>query len=269
MRAEDCGKHKHIKASAKPVQRRLLIPLTGVLLLLVGGFGVVLVNMQQRSLNRSSQQLLEGASNELDILLAEQSETLVILEQVLVNEEKLRDALKARDRQRLLGAYEHIFAQLREEHGITHFYFHRPDRVNLLRVHKPEKNGDLIDRLTAVEGDTQMFFAKRRWALRVIDGMGLPSSSPEATELVDMIIAGAKQFEEMVHSTGMRMNDAELVLMSVAAMSRNPTALNRLTQDAGLSVNEATQLLERARRAGRHLADENGYTEIVARHYDR
>ncbi len=124
-------------------------------------------------------------------------------------------------------------------------------------------------RLTAVEGDTQMFFAKRRWALRVIDGMGLPSSSPEATELVDMIIAGAKQFEEMVHSTGMRMNDAELVLMSVAAMSRNPTALNRLTQDAGLSVNEATQLLERARRAGRHLADENGYTEIVARHYDR
>jgi diguanylate cyclase (GGDEF)-like protein len=46
-----------------------------------------------------------------------------------------------------------IFHDLRREYGITHLYFTRPDRVNLLRVHKPERHGDVIERFTQREAE--------------------------------------------------------------------------------------------------------------------
>jgi len=42
-----------------------------------------------------------------------------------------------------------------------------------------------------------MFFTRRRWALRVIEKMGLSSSDQIASEIVSMIIQGSKQFNEM------------------------------------------------------------------------
>jgi len=139
--------------SIKPVQRRLLVPLAVVLLLLVGGFSLVLVSTYKNNLDQSSEQVLEDASDELANAVVEQSEGLAALEEVFLRDAGLRDALKDRDRERLLAAYGDVFAQLRQDHGITHFHFHRPDRVNLLRVHKPEKHGDLIDRFTAREAE--------------------------------------------------------------------------------------------------------------------
>jgi len=139
--------------SVKPVQSRLLIPFVSVFLLLVGGFSFVLLSTYKNSLNQSSQQIMEMASDELAEALAEQTEALTALGQVITRQEHLRDALKARDRERLLADYKPIFTQLRQDYGITHFYFHRSDRVNLLRVYNPQKNGDLIERFTAREAE--------------------------------------------------------------------------------------------------------------------
>jgi len=137
--------------SIKPVQRRLLVPLAAVLLLLVGGFSLVLVSAYKNNLDQSSKQVLDDASAELAEAVVEQSEGLAALEEVFLRDADLRDALKDRNRERLLAAYGDVFARLRQDHGITHFYFHGPDRVNLLRVHNPEKHGDLIGRFTARE----------------------------------------------------------------------------------------------------------------------
>ncbi len=142
-----------VKASVQPVQHRLLIPLASVLLLLVGGFGMVLFNTQQESLNQSSQQVLENAIDELSESLAEQSRWLTALVELLLHDTDLRDALQRQDRSALLVACGDVFGRLREEYNITHFYFHRPDRVNLLRVHKPEMRGGLIDRFTTREAE--------------------------------------------------------------------------------------------------------------------
>jgi PAS domain S-box-containing protein len=150
-------KEKSISARKKtvirPVLRRLLAPLTGVLLLLVGGFGLVLVNTYKNNLNQLSEQVLEEAADELAEVLAEQFKDLAALQEVFLSDAGLRETLKDRDRERLLADYGNIFTWLREKNGITHFYFHRPDRVNLLRVHRPEKNGDLIDRFTMLEAE--------------------------------------------------------------------------------------------------------------------
>ena len=142
-----------MEASAKPVQRRLLVPLAAVLLLLVGGFGAVLFITQQEGMNQAGREVLADAADELAEALEKQSDTLAALEEALLSNADLRDAMKRQDRQRLLTACENVFTRLREEHGVTHFYFHRPNRVNLLRVHKPEENGDLIDRFTACEAE--------------------------------------------------------------------------------------------------------------------
>ncbi len=75
------------------------------------------------------------------------------VQEAILTDRKVSDALKALDRERLLEDYKDIFATLLGKYSITHFYFHGPDRVNLLRVHNPERNGDLIDRFTALEAE--------------------------------------------------------------------------------------------------------------------
>ena len=135
------------------MQRRLLVPLVIVLLLLVGGFSFVLMRSYKTNLDQTSAQVLKDVSDELAKEMVEQSEGLAALEEVFLRDASLHYAMKDRDRERLLTSYGDVFAQLRQDHGMTHFYFHGPDRVNLLRVHKPEKHGDLIDRFTAREAE--------------------------------------------------------------------------------------------------------------------
>jgi len=138
-------------ATAKPIQRRLMIPLAAMLLLLIGTFGFLLVKQQKDNLNQYSLDKLKTASADMKTILAEQSQTLEALGQVLIQDPRLRAALKASDRKRLLADYQAVFTKLKADHGLTHFYFISTDRVCLLRVHKPEKHGDLIDRFTMLE----------------------------------------------------------------------------------------------------------------------
>ncbi|MBW2459082.1 MAG: hypothetical protein JRI68_31570, partial [Deltaproteobacteria bacterium] len=139
--------------SAQPVRRRLLIPLASVLLLLLAGFGLALFASQEASRQQASRLVLEDAASELASVLTDQAQALAALEELLADDVHLRDALRRRDREALLLACEGVFSRLRDQHGITHFYFHRPDRVNLLRVHAPDRHGDLIGRLTAREAE--------------------------------------------------------------------------------------------------------------------
>jgi PAS domain S-box-containing protein len=145
--------HSRADTSIKPIQRRLMFPLTAVLLLLVFGFSALLVKQQRDSLSQSSEKVLEEVSRDFDILNREQSRMLDILGQTLLRDTALRTALKNRDRERLLADYGPVFTKFRTEHNLTHFYFIGPDRLCLLRVHKPEKYGDEINRLTLLEAE--------------------------------------------------------------------------------------------------------------------
>jgi PAS domain S-box-containing protein len=140
-------------ASLMPVRRRLLLPLAAVLLVLVGGFGALLMTQHTERLNESSRQVLFDVANDLPQALEDQARALVAIEGVLVQDDELRQALQSQDQQRLLTEAAPLFASLQAEHGITHFYFISPERVCLLRVHKPEKCDDRIDRFTALEAE--------------------------------------------------------------------------------------------------------------------
>jgi len=73
--------------------------------------------------------------------------------QPIVADERMRSALLEGDRDRLLSDWQPVFDAMHKDNHITHFYFFDTHRVCLLRVHKPEKHGDLINRFTALEAE--------------------------------------------------------------------------------------------------------------------
>jgi hypothetical protein len=69
---------------------------------------------------------------------------------VLLADDRLREAFIARDRARLLAAAAPTFRVLSQRDRISHWYFIEPDptRTVFLRVHRPELFGDRVDRIT-------------------------------------------------------------------------------------------------------------------------
>ena len=72
---------------------------------------------------------------------------------VLSRDDNLKDAMRAGDKKALLLRTRPILENLRKDYGITHLYFMRTDRSVLLRVHQPERDGDVIDRFTALQAE--------------------------------------------------------------------------------------------------------------------
>lgn len=67
---------------------------------------------------------------------------------VLGHDDDLRADLERKDRKALLEHAAPMFARMKRTYGISHLYFTGPDRVNILRVHEPQRYGDVIDRVT-------------------------------------------------------------------------------------------------------------------------
>ncbi len=65
------------------------------------------------------------------------------------------DAMRERDRDRLLALFSNAFAKLKKEYGIRQFQFHLAPATSLLRLHRPEKFGDDLSgfRKTVVEAN--------------------------------------------------------------------------------------------------------------------
>ena len=138
-------------SSEASVQRRLLVPLVCVLTLLLSGFVLIMYQTQRSHLIRSNQELLEIAVVELDERVAEQSRAIHTITDSLTHSSELVRLLKDQDGNKLLAKYQALFNHLKADYGITHFYFHKPDGVNLIRIHNPQRNRDLITRHTMME----------------------------------------------------------------------------------------------------------------------
>lgn len=69
---------------------------------------------------------------------------------IFAHDTDLRAALARKDRQALLERAAPMFARMQQTYGISHLYFEDPDRVNILRVHDPNRHGDLINRTTTL-----------------------------------------------------------------------------------------------------------------------
>ena len=123
----------------------------------------------------ASAQAVAAAARGLDGLERSDVEKLRTGLSLLETQPALAAAYQAGDRERFLALAGPVFAELRKNHDITHFYVHAPSKVNWVRVHSPAQFGDPIGRVTlarAIEtGDVGAGkeLGKNGFALRVVE----------------------------------------------------------------------------------------------------
>ncbi len=68
--------------------------------------------------------------------------------EIIQSNREIQRAWLNKDRNLLLSLTKPIYKYIQTEHRITHFYFHDLNKINFLRLHRPNHYGDKIDRHT-------------------------------------------------------------------------------------------------------------------------
>ena len=144
---------RRVDASPKPLLRRLLPPLAAMVVLLTVGAAALLWQQHQRQLDATVANGAAELAGDLRVILEQQALGLATAGQLIAADATVRQALREGDAGRLLAAWRPVFEAMRRENGLTHFYFLDRRRTCLLRLHKPERRGDRIDRFTAREAE--------------------------------------------------------------------------------------------------------------------
>jgi hypothetical protein len=135
------------------VKKRIMIPIAVVLALLLGGFVLSAYLYDKHCIQSDMEEQAKRIENYLKGHIDEDSEAMKMALISICEDEFIKQALEKADRKALLERAIPLFRRLSNESEITHFYFTGPDRVNILRVHKPERFGDTIDRYTTLEAE--------------------------------------------------------------------------------------------------------------------
>lgn len=128
-----------------------LLPLAGVLVvatLLI----VTLIHLKATGdINRYTEETAALAEHVYQDQIELSANMLGAAMEVLANDRSLRQLLAQRDREQLLQGSTRLFSELKKKYDITHLYFSDPNRVNIPRVHQPERFGDTLDRSTTLQ----------------------------------------------------------------------------------------------------------------------
>ncbi|MCK5506063.1 MAG: hypothetical protein KAJ10_12935, partial [Thermodesulfovibrionia bacterium] len=135
------------------IKIRILIPLILSLTALLIVFVFDIYQSRQKDLTSELERKTKAVPDVLETELKDDAYMMMAVMKTLNENTHLKPAFRARDRNKLLTLTKPLFDRLRSDHRITHFYFTDPQRINLLRVHKPEKYGDLIDRHTMLAAE--------------------------------------------------------------------------------------------------------------------
>jgi PAS domain S-box-containing protein len=144
---------KQIDASPDLVLRRLTLPLTTVVILLIGSACLLLWKQHQNQMTMSIGNISADISGDLKMALDQQAFGLASALPPITENPSVKKAVKTGDIKFLLAQWRPVFEKLHKETKLTHFYFFDKNRVCILRVHKPEKHGDVINRFTAKEAE--------------------------------------------------------------------------------------------------------------------
>lgn len=139
------------ETSPKLVMRRLLPTLVAIVIALLVVAGMTLYQQDRRQLSGQIAANISHLSGDLHLALEQQVSGFTMAAQLIVANATVQKALREGDVDRLLAEWLPVFETLHREKNLTHFYFFDANRVCLLRVHKPEKSGDRIERFTALE----------------------------------------------------------------------------------------------------------------------
>ncbi|MBF0124291.1 MAG: response regulator, partial [Magnetococcales bacterium] len=126
----------------------ILIPFVVLIMLLVC-CGSVVVYWQQQNGNR--QEIADVGEDIQGVLAIMQQADAAMMHATIRSIQHIDSVKQAYLRQDRTGLYalsNDLFQTWKGHSQLTHFYFHQPDGINFLRVHQPDRHGDLIDRHT-------------------------------------------------------------------------------------------------------------------------
>jgi PAS domain S-box-containing protein len=130
------------------IRRHVFLPVAVGLVILTASIAASFRWYQTHHLHQAVADRLETVAKASRNQLDNDAEVISGLIDLLETDGRLRQAYLAGDRDRLLRVAAPILEELRSQHRVTHFYFHDPKRVCFLRVHEPQRHGDVIQRLT-------------------------------------------------------------------------------------------------------------------------
>ena len=104
--------------------------------------------LQKNAIDYSVHQRISGVQLLFKELLLEESQVMSGQIDFLKTEQSILPAFLTKDRAGLAEMAQPLFERMRSKYHITHFYFHGTDKVCFLRVHSPDRYGDVIDRFT-------------------------------------------------------------------------------------------------------------------------
>lgn len=139
--------------SPRPILNRILVIISLMVLIATIGIGMLLVRQQRHFMNDSFKERVEDVYDDFQRILEQQTLGLAMASDLITADERVKKALIAGDRERLLKEWQGVFETMRKENGLTHLYFFDANRVCLLRVHNPQKHGDRIERFTALKAE--------------------------------------------------------------------------------------------------------------------
>lgn len=130
------------------LRKQVLIPLLAVLVVLTG---IVVYTERTVEYGKLRDQHFADMRRVEWLLDKKCDDTAMVYETLtrqLCQDTSLQRAFLVGDRDALLADAETRYQELSHDYGITHLYFHQPDRTCFLRMHQPSRFGDVIDRYT-------------------------------------------------------------------------------------------------------------------------
>ncbi|MDD5717863.1 MAG: EAL domain-containing protein [Sulfuricurvum sp.] len=158
------GTSTAIEHSPKPILRRLMAILSILIVFLGIGSGTLLLQQQRHFLDDMFSTHNNELSHDYQTLLKQQAVGMSLALQPIVENSRVKKGLREGDVKSLLADWAPVFEKMKVENHLTHFYFIDKNRICLLRVHKPEKSGDLINRFTAQQAE---WTHKRSWGIEI------------------------------------------------------------------------------------------------------
>lgn len=126
----------------------VMVPFVTFVAILAVTVSVIEYQKFTRESSRISLEIHSAIDRSFKGAVASETASLRAVAEALATNDGLKVALRQRDRQRLMRIAGPMLANLGHSASISHLYFIDAEQTAVLRVHQPERYGDVIDRIT-------------------------------------------------------------------------------------------------------------------------
>ncbi|MDP1610180.1 MAG: ATP-binding protein [Sulfuritalea sp.] len=138
------------------VKARFITPLALVLIFIMGVFAAAILLVETRIHDDDIAERTMAVEKLFVEKLNKDTNLMTATMRAMMTNQAIERAFQRRDRAALSRQVGPLFANLRDNHRITHLYFTGPDLINLYRFHSPDEFGDEIDRVTALKSKERL-----------------------------------------------------------------------------------------------------------------